>query len=78
MAARREGLRHGDPYPQFLFGCDLSCHATPLVWLLHRRSRELTMRRMEPAGFSLREPGATGIYRNELRGLSRLWEWRSQ
>ena len=33
----------------------------------HRRSRELPMRRMEPAGFSLREPGANGPNRGELR-----------
>jgi hypothetical protein len=42
---------------------------------LHRRSRELPVRRVEPAGFpvlsavegSLREPGANGPNRSELR-----------
>jgi hypothetical protein len=32
-----------------------------------RRSLELPMRRVEPAGFSLREPGANGPNRSELR-----------
>jgi hypothetical protein len=35
---------------------------------LHRRSRELTLRRMEPAGVSLREPEANRLNRSELRG----------
>ena len=35
---------------------------------LHRRSVELSVRRMEPAGFSLRQPGANGLNRGEIRG----------